>query len=53
MSVNVALLKSIRRLMRSYSERKIGKQMFLIRLGSLVCELENEYYGSKNGQTTK
>jgi hypothetical protein len=46
MSVDVAILKSIRTLMRHYSQRKLRKGDFLKKLGQMVCELEKEAYAT-------
>jgi hypothetical protein len=46
MSVDVAILKSIRTLMRNYSQRKIRKTEFLQKLGLMVCELEKVSYAT-------
>jgi hypothetical protein len=44
MSLDVAILKEIRKEMRRYSNRDRRKRDFLIKLHTLVCELEREAY---------
>jgi hypothetical protein len=44
MSVDVAILKSIRTLIRRYQQRKLTKLEFLGELHEMLCELEREAY---------
>jgi hypothetical protein len=47
MSIKVAILKSIRTLIRRYQQRKLKKLEFLGELHKMVCELEREAYNEK------
>lgn len=44
MSLDVAIIKEIRKEMRRYSNRDRRKKEFLMKLHTLVCELEQEAY---------
>jgi hypothetical protein len=50
MSVEVAILKSIRRLIRDYSNRKIKKLVFLGKLCIMLSELEKEAYREQENE---
>ena len=44
MSVDRALLREVRKLMRRYSERRLRKATFMVKLGKLICEMERDAY---------
>ena len=50
MGATVAILKSIRTLIRMYSNRQVGKSHFLRQLGRQVCELERGAYAEQKDE---